>query len=620
MAVEIGEVRRSQVITTFGPGAIIDMRSQVKGGGPVSVVAAGIDEWDRSASNNGNSRGIEHAQTINEPRLQKLLNVKGFRLPPVVARDENGRFESADRLVGVRFPTWLQCPGCHAIRWASKWARPPQTTWDCSCHCAECSDERGETVHVIPVRFITICESGCLDDFPWDQWVDHKDGCTQRGHLKLQGMGAGMKGLVLSCPKCDAEQTMDGCFGSEALKKFGNCRGNRPWLGDRDETCDKVPRTVYRGASNVYFPVLVSALDIPPWSDEIQHAIPPLDWQRLKEKPTVEKRASYIEATDLHQRFPDMTAMEVAKEITRRLALLEDTNDDTIRPDEYRAFLTPPPEGTDREFKVVAQDVPPELKSYFGSIRAVTRLREVRALKAFTRVVPPADWRDRGESGRFAPISREKLDWLPATEIKGEGIFLDFNRETLSRWEAASGSESAPADRAAELDRNFKREWKSRYPGEEVPKVITPRLLLIHSFAHALMRQLAIESGYSESSLRERLYVARDESSDMAGLLVYTATPDADGTLGGLSRQSTPDRILPIIVGAIRSMEWCSSDPLCIDGAMAFSESQSKAACHSCMLGSETSCEEFNRLLDRASLVGTPRDRAAGYFSGLLVG
>lgn len=617
MALEIGEVRRSQVITTFGPGAIIDMRAQAKGGGPVSVVVSGIDEWDRSASAGGNSKGIEHPQSINEPRLQKLLGVKGFRLPPVVAKDEDGRYETGDRLVGVRFPSWLQCPSCHAIKWASKWARPPAATWDCSCHCAECSETKGERVHVIPVRFIVICENGCLEDFPWDLWVQHKDGCQQRGHLILRGMGAGMKGLLLTCPKCKSEETMDGCFGAEALKKFGACRGKRPWLGDEIK-CDRVPRTVYRGASNVHFPVLVSALDIPPWSDEIQHSIPPLDWQRLKDKETVEKRAAYIEATELHFRFENMLAIDLAKEVTRRLAMLENTNDDTIRPDEYRAFLSPPAGGSDREFRVEPQDIAPELRRYFKSILAVTRLREVRALRAFTRVIPPADWRDRGEKGRFAAISREKMDWLPATEIKGEGIFLEFNREALNAWETRDGSESAPLARARELDQNYRKEWATRFPGDPVPRTITPRLLLIHSFAHALMRQLSIESGYSESSLRERLYVTLDQASDMAGVLIYTATPDADGTLGGLSRQATPDRILPMVIGAIRAMEWCSSDPLCIDGAMAFSDSQSKAACHSCMLGSETSCEEFNRLLDRATLVGTPSDRSAGFFSELL--
>lgn len=613
MALEIGEIRRSQVITTFGPGAIVDMRAQAKGGGPVSIVVAGIDEWDRSAQTGG--KGIENAQVINEPRLQKLLNVKGFRLPPVVAKDEDGRYETSDRLVGVRFPTWLQCPSCHAIKRVKNWDRPPQATWDCSCFCAQCSDVKGDRIHVIPVRFIVICENGCLEDFPWDLWVGHKDGCQQRGHLVLRGTGAGMKGLMLSCPKCKAEQTMDGCFGQDALKKYGNCRGRRPWLGD-EITCDRVPRTVYRGASNVHFPVLVSALDIPPWSDEIQHGIPPLDWQRLKECDGIEDRAKYIDVTKLHKRF-NMTPLDLAKEVTRRLKMLEDTNDDTIRPDEYRAFLNPQA-GSEREFRVEAQTVPPELAQYFQKILAVTRLREVRALRAFTRVVPPADWRDRGQQGRFAAISREKLDWLPATEIKGEGIFLEFNRPTLQAWETRDGSESSPVVRAKQVDQGYRQEWSNRFPGEPVPRTITPRLLLAHSFAHALMRQLAIESGYSESSLRERLYVALDAASDMAGVLIYTATPDADGTLGGLSRQASPDRILPMVVGAVRSMEWCSSDPLCIDGAMAFSDSQSKAACHSCMLGSETSCEEFNRLLDRATLVGTPSDRNAGFFSALL--
>ena len=143
--------------------------------------------------------------------------------------------------------------------------------------------------------------------------------------------------------------------------------------------------------------------------------------------------------------------------------------------------------------------------------------------------------------------------------------------------------------------------------------------MMIHSLAHTLMRQLALSSGYSAASLRERLY-CDDRYPQMNGLLIYTASPDADGTLGGLSRQARTSRILEVVVDGILSMRWCSSDPLCIEGVLARSERQNPAACHSCLLAPETSCEEFNRLLDRALLVGTPDRRHDGFFSPLLNG
>ncbi|BCO29956.1 hypothetical protein TspCOW1_00590 [Thiohalobacter sp. COW1] len=106
----------------------------------------------------------------------------------------------------------------------------------------------------------------------------------------------------------------------------------------------------------------------------------------------------------------------------------------------------------------------------------------------------------------------------------------------------------------------------------------------------------------------------------MAALLIYTATTDADGTLGGLQREGMPERIGSTFHAAIRAMEWCSSDPLCIEGAMATAQGLSLAACHACLLAPETSCEEFNSLLDRAMLVGTPDAPEIGFFTSILKG
>jgi hypothetical protein len=104
----------------------------------------------------------------------------------------------------------------------------------------------------------------------------------------------------------------------------------------------------------------------------------------------------------------------------------------------------------------------------------------------------------------------------------------------------------------------------------------------------------------------------------MAGLLIYTATTDSDGTLGGLQRQGKAARIEGILQRGLEAMEWCSSDPLCISDMMGAGASFSIAACHSCVLTPETSCETFNRFLDRGLLVGTPDSPAAGFFAELV--
>ena len=237
------------------------------------------------------------------------------------------------------------------------------------------------------------------------------------------------------------------------------------------------------------------------------------------------------------------------------------------------------------------------------------RLREVRALKGFTRINPPGD----EDSPDIAAIAVGAPGWLPAVEVRGEGIFLAFNPETLQRWEVRDLVE----DRARRVDGAWRIEWQNRYGEGDPAWRITARYLLAHTFAHALMRQLTLECGYSTAALRERLYVS-DGGEDMAGLLIYTATSDSDGTLGGLQRQGESHRVERAVEAAIQAMEWCSSDPLCIEGMIAGSDGLSLAACHACVLAPETACEEYNRFLDRALLVGLPSAPEVGFFSSLL--
>jgi hypothetical protein len=159
------------------------------------------------------------------------------------------------------------------------------------------------------------------------------------------------------------------------------------------------------------------------------------------------------------------------------------------------------------------------------------------------------------------------------------------------------------------FDRGYQRDYR-----------ITPRLLLIHSFAHAMIRQLSIDCGYSSSSLRERLYVAEgdDNSSAMNGVLIYTGSPDSEGSLGGLVRLADAALITDAVTRAVRNSRWCGSDPVCIETDPAQpGERISGAACHCCLLVPETACEKYNRELDRSMMVGDAARRWKGFFDGL---
>lgn len=605
----VGELRRSAVLMTYAPGAIMDMRS---GKGPVSGVSAGLEEWDRSAPLAGNLK----YQKIVERRLCKKLGKKYFRLPPVL--DENARRADGkpdtSALVIRRFPEWLQCPVCELLRPASKWGRDPGMAYR---YCDSCSAHRpgGEKVFVIPVRFAAACTSGHLEEFPWNWWLPHKPSCVLKGRdrLKLSAMGPGLGGLMLSCPECNAIRSMDGAFGEKALSGLV-CHARRPWLRTPDAGCEcsgsqGTFRAVQRGASNLYYPVMESALDIPPWTRTLQRIIGDY-WDVLLDIVDHSGRVAYIKTSQHLSRVLEregITAEDLASKFDQMVDEADIANVDDLRIDEYKVF-TGPTDESDEEFEIHGEMVPEELRPFIAKVVRVARLREVRVVKGFTRIHPPADT----EGSQIAPVSNETLDWLPAIEVRGEGIFLQLNIEALCQWEV----QPEVMERVLPAAQSWRTDWKRRNGEEPIPFEATPRLLMLHAFSHALLRQLTLECGYSTASLRERLYVS-EGTAGMAGVLIYTATSDSDGTLGGLQRRGSPDLLLSTLMGAIRSAQWCSSDPLCVSGETGAPDSHSVAACHSCMLVPETSCEYHNRFLDRALVTGLDSGTGLGFFASL---
>jgi hypothetical protein len=402
---------------------------------------------------------------------------------------------------------------------------------------------------------------------------------------------------------------MEGCFGPTAIPH--QCHGRRPWLGssDADEpSCTAIPRVVQRGASNIYFSVVESALDIPPWSDDLQKKIG-MRWAMLEQAPDQNARKLLIQALRLAE-ITGKPEAELALIIEDRVIRLR-SPDRNLRWEEYQQFIQhTQPFGENTEFEIRPSPPPPELAGWLQSVTRATRLREVRANLGFTRVFPPAP----GDENRVAKISLNHTSWLPAVENRGEGIFIQLQLDRVQEWEA----QEIVVQRVALIRQAYEQAWRDRDRPGVPPKEITPRLLLVHSLSHALIRQLSLSCGYSSASLRERLYVDTKQQWEMAGLLIFTSSPDADGTLGGLARQGETRNIIRIFEDSLTSMTWCSSDPLCIEGIHSISEPANGSACHSCLLAAETSCEEFNAFLDRALLVGTPSQPDLGFFRDYL--
>lgn len=604
---KLGESRRSHCIGNFGPGAIVEFRTSEAA---ISVVIGGLDYWDRFAP----PAGLNNSQITYERRLQKLLKVDGFRLPPVDPdADTAGKpFGYIPQfLVAARFPNWLQCPNCNNLSPVGRWTGGPPG--DPRLRCPDCSDkDAGLDVFVVPARFIVACRHGHLQDFPWDTWVRHKPGCGGVGKLRLyQSTNAGLAGLILECRKCGASQPMEGAFGKETMDNLGfPCSGWQPWLtGAPSVKCDEIPRAMQRGASNTYFPVVASALAIPPFTEALQEMLNPY-WGDFLAQPQAEW-PMVIKYGNLETKL-GLKKEQILEAALRSFKALEASDVTSIRWEEYEKLSTPSALGDSLEFDVRHEPVPPALDAYFDRLVRVVRLREVRALRSFTRIKPPSGELE-ADSPTLAPLSSgAPKNWLPAIEVRGEGIFLRFKPSALDHWEQ---SHPEQADRAARVNEAYASAWQERHETPP-PRTITARFLLVHSFAHALMRQLTISCGYSSASLRERLFV--DAERKMAGLLIYTATPDSDGSLGGLERQGRSSRMNEIIPAAIRSQAWCSNDPLCIQDISTFSDPQNLAACHACLMSPETSCEEFNVLLDRAMLVGQPGKKTTGFFAPLL--
>lgn len=270
------------------------------------------------------------------------------------------------------------------------------------------------------------------------------------------------------------------------------------------------------------------------------------------------------------------------------------------------------PAPTARDFKVSPVAPSAGYEDVIKQVVLVERLREVRALVGFTRIEAPGDFTEMDEvpEEHRVPLSRRRPTWIPAAEVHGEGIFLHFREDTLHDW--LEGSVLHEHNR---LFHEAHTHWRvARHITDPAHGYPGLRYVLLHSLAHALMRQLTLECGYTAASIRERIYALppAHEYGPMAGILLYTAAPDSEGTLGGLVALGLPDQLGRHLDGALERMQRCTSDPLCAEHHCVQDHSLHEAACHACLFLPETSCERGNKYLDRSVLVPTvDRDHLA---------
>ncbi len=606
---EVGEVRPSQTLTTYGVASLVDLPN-------MSVIVMGLDDWPVSQSSEiSEERLLLSARAILGPQVARLMTPP--RGPESIGGQTN-RFDES-RLIGIpvaAFPRWMVCSKCRLLAPLSSnlfEARVDAYRADKACYVHNCMTQ-GRPPLAIPARFLVTCEQGHLDDFPWLDFV-HRGvkGCNGPLRMREYGPSGEMADVMISCDACKAKRRLAEVIGPIGAKLLPACTARRPHLRDHDPDgckCDKV-RPIALGASNTWFPVLISALSVPQTADELGRLIEEnsATFADMDSKSVL----GYARRQGLLKDFAKFTDDQIWNKLQELKTEVEETEDDPkdLKAPEWRVFSNPSSARESRSFKLKTVEAPEEFARYFDKIVLVEKLREVRALVGFSRLNSARDF-DRPADmpeDRRAALSRRKPTWIPASETRGEGIFFQFDETVIAKWVKEH------PDYAQEFNRAHFN-WKASKGIPDADKGSPGiRYVMLHSFAHALIRQLAVECGYTSASIAERIYSQNPWDGDpMAGVLIYTSAPDSEGTLGGLCSLGTPDKLGRHIRRALEKVSLCSSDPLCSEHPVGDGDKLHGAACHACSFLPETSCERGNKFLDRACLVPTVERSDVAFF------
>jgi len=607
---ELGELRPSQLIFTFGVGALVDLPR-------ISGLIMGLDDWHTTDC-------IEVTEERLLAALQKRMGAQLSRLmlPPVGLDDMKRDPAAPARGVPIApFPRWLRCPICDTLatiesgvfKLAQDQWRPEQTRY-VHATCTKMSSPAA-----LPVRFLLACREGHLTDFPWVEYVHNGNTSCSPARLTLReyGVAGDASDIIVKCLECGVERRMGDAFDRDRFKS--KCPGHHPHLRMvESKPCEEEARTILLGASNSWFPVILSALSIPSAVDKLAQLVGEY-WSQLKDLPSLDV-AKYVTAPSRMPAFAEYSpeAVWTAIEAKKQGAGSATKDDENLKVPEWEVLCGKAAHGQHPDFSIRHVAPPLGLEKYFEPICLVDRVREVRALMAFTRIESKGDFVDAEykDDGRYTRLCRKPPEWLPVSEVRGEGIFLRFREDALQAWEALPEVKALESE-FLEGHRKWRKLRKIEPAGENFPGM---RYVLLHSFSHAMMRQISLECGYTAASIRERLYClpAGAAHGPMAGILIYTSASDSDGTLGGLVALGESQPLGRHIQQALEAMRICGSDPLCSEHRVsADGRGIHGACCHACLFASETSCESGNRYLDRTVLAPTFAARKAEFFKGI---
>ena len=567
----------------YGPGSIINLKS---GNASISLVMGDLDSWCYQSTAN---TPVAKLQTFHDERLRKSIEAKyniqltrPFRLAPIEPEDFSQGFGNKANLVGAFFPHTMMCRVCRKLKLIDRWQSDEHHRERRFCTSCSAKSSNRKKEYVVPSRFVTACKNGHLDEFPYHWWLS-KNGkrflenneieeinpnCDHKDITLEQKKGLGLSSLILKCTECEGQTSMSGIFSTKGLHGLA-CTKRHPWKVDaelnRDEECSEPLRAQQRNSKTLWRGISETAIYVPPWDDVTANQLGEW-WHRIIKVSSSEDRLTKINV--LYDDIKEETNIKLSpEELHEKIESEIEKNDkasEDLKVDEYRALTNTTGVINHRHFQLKQEGIPSNISSFVKRVCEIKKLREVRALVGFSRL--------NGENVIY------KKEWLPTTEVFGEGIFIEFDSNLIKDFIKNNAVALNDFNKfTIDLD------------------ALEKKYIFIHSLAHIVMKGASIEAGYSLSSIRERIYAGADQ----AGILIYTSAPDSEGTLGGLSRLAKSQRMQNIFKHSYRNAAQCSNDPLCSHGSLSESSDENGSVCHACMLIPETSCENFNSKLSR---------------------
>jgi len=595
MGREFQHISRSQFVLTYGPGSIIETKN-----GPRIIPA--MD------SGLGNYFSTEHFESfeILETRLSKFIqsisddrrSIRIIALPTNAGLQKPNNYRIYSTFI---FPTWKVCYG-------RKGGHNPILYNDPKCPKCKTNEESS------PTRFVSICSAGHLDEVNWHYAVHGKDKCKPPYYF-WKANGSSLSDIVIECPHCSSKKNMGEIY---KLKFF--CTGRTPEKEESSSTfspsytkpkrslkCEKTMKITQRQSTSLRVAETITLLTIPKYDDNIHRILQNklvsttleaiMNFSPDTTNMDVEKFINGISST-LKDSISDDSLQIIINEITRGgvsdfwdlyLSLNADNQSFmSLMYEEFESLLSGAGIPTCNFSMSLPKTITPKLDFIPKLlVHPVNKIRTITVQTGYSRLV---NFSDEEKPGRISSgVYLGGSIWLPGYEGFGEGLFITFENSMLPDLSSKAAYDNWIKYGDSGIEN--KTHWS-----EVTHK---PEFVWLHTLSHAIIRSLSAHTGYSAVSLRERVYISRDGTN--GGILIYNTSPGEDSGMGGLA--GTAEYFQNIINTAIDNLLICSNDPLCNDVNKS-SESINGAACYSCLLISETSCEHRNLWLDRHLVIG----------------